>query len=624
LSPAQAKKLSSPFESLFQHFFGSIVMQLSWKVVIVLFLCFLSLLFQKQVAYGQSGIISPSPYYAVNDIFLDRAPEAYGAFGTNLACFEKSSGLEVANPATGSTIMSLGMPSDYLAKYTVGGFCGVWSSFVTPDPSGDSLWVGFTNYGDTDDRIYQVDLSGNWTQRASLVGNFDMQFSGSTAFISANTSGMSAGDNSIWMLNTSSNQLTNVAYVGGYSAGLGADSHGNVYYGNYGFSAGQGLYRFDAKQIANAAATGVPLSLGNADKLTDFINANGPYDLDVDAANNVVFNLNGGWPPSPDSLVAVWNGTKDDGKNYDDLGSGTGAGRWYCMLETAGNVHDVGGIIYVQDYFSPGIARMVRLENDWNGGSTTDNRWTTPENWSLGVPPLVNDVLYFAGTARLSSENDYPVGTNFEGIKFTASAGTFTLTGNRITLTGNVANQSSNLQAIALDVSLNGNATFDTGSGGITVNGVIREVEPGSGLTKKGFGSLTLSQVNTYTGETNILEGNLTLLGSIALTSKVNVAADAELTLAGTSGSSLASGTNIKNDGVVLVAAAGQQCGNITGTGTVIVQNGDLTTRSIVQSTLIIGDCSLIAAVPEPSAFALLVPIGIILFAVKWQKCRTL
>jgi autotransporter-associated beta strand protein len=609
-------------------------MRFSWKLANIVFLCFFGVLSQKQDAFGQSGIISPSPYYAVNDIFLDRAPEAYGAFGTNLALFEKSSGLQVANPANGTTVMSLGMPSDYLARYTIGGFCGVWGSFVTPDPSGSSLWVGFTNYGNTDDRIYQVDLNGHWTQRLSLVGNFDMQFSGTAAFISANTSGLGAGDNSIWKFDAVASQLTKVAYVGGYSAGLGADSHGNVYYGNYGFTAGQGLYRFTANQIANAATTGTPLSLSNAEKLTDFINANGPYDLDVDAAGNVVFNLNGGWPPSPDSLVSVWNGTKGNGQNYDNLGSGSGAGRWYCMLETSGNVHDVGGIIYVQDYFSPGIAQMVRLENDWNGGNTTDNHWTTPDNWSLGVPPLVNDVLYFAGTTRLASQNNFDPGTRFNGITFLASAGPFVLSGNKITLSGNLVNQSSNAQTINLDIDLSGNITFNTQSGDIIINGVIGETEPGCGIIKKGSGTLVLGAINTYGGMTEVAAGALNVTGGISSTSGVSVAADAELILAVTSGGSLDSATPVRNDGLLTVAAAGQVCGNITGSGNVVLSEGvELTATSIFQNTLTLGAGARLtilplagglhsgirsmAKVPEPSTLIFLFGIcitGIICF----------
>ena len=267
-------------------------------MICLLFLCTV------MPAYGQSIIVNPSSGYSAVDCLPDYAPEAFGTFGNNLAMFEKSTGLQVVNPADGTIAMSLRTPTDYFAKYTQNSIVGVWSSFVAADPSGNSIWVGFNNYGNTDDRIYQVNQAGHWTQKATLTGNWDMEFHGSTAYLSADTSGAGAGNTSLWTFNTATGQLADIAHVGGYSAGLGVDGAGNVYYGNYGFTPGnQALYRFSAQQISNAVSSGTPLELQNAAKLADFADANGPYDLDVDAAGNVVFNLNGS-----SSQVAVWNG----------------------------------------------------------------------------------------------------------------------------------------------------------------------------------------------------------------------------------------------------------------------------------------------------------------------------
>ncbi len=317
-------------------------------------------------ANGDSAIVIPSPGYSAVDSFYDRAPEAFGGFGGNLAMFEKGTGeyqgLQIVNPTSGATVMSLGLPSGYLAQYTQGGFCGVWSSFVTADPDGSSLWVGFTNYGNTDDRIYQVTLDGRWTEKARLTGNFDMEFDGTTAYVSANTSGLSAPDNSLWLFDTITGQTRAFAYVGGYSAGLGVDSAGNVYYGNYGFSPGnQYIYRFSAQQISDALAEEMLLQLADATILSR-LDANGPYDLDVDAADNVVFNLNtGDENGSYSSKIAVWDGEIGSGLNYDVIGDGSGANRWYTMLATTGDIRQAGGTVYVQDYFSPGIAQLTAV-----------------------------------------------------------------------------------------------------------------------------------------------------------------------------------------------------------------------------------------------------------------------
>jgi hypothetical protein len=322
-------------------------------------------------ASGGSIIVTPSQGYSAVDVFTERAPEAFGGFGNDLAMFEKGKGeyqgLQVVNPRSGATLMSLGMPSDYFGRYTdETGFCGVWSSFVTADPDGSSLWVGFTNYGNTDDRIYKVTLDGHWTEKTKLTGNFDMEFDGTTAYVSANTSGLNHADNSLWRFDTTTGQTRAFAFVGGYSAGLGVDSAGDVYYGNYGFSPGnQYIYRFSAQQISDTLASESDplLQLKDAEILTR-LDASGPYDLDVDAADNVVFNLNTlagdqSNPTSASSEIAVWNGTVGSGMNYDVIGDGGGQSRWYTMLATTGDIRQPGGTVYVNDYFSPGIAELT-------------------------------------------------------------------------------------------------------------------------------------------------------------------------------------------------------------------------------------------------------------------------
>ncbi|MEN6407479.1 MAG: PEP-CTERM sorting domain-containing protein [Thermoguttaceae bacterium] len=97
----------------------------------------------------------------------------------------------------------------------------------------------------------------------------------------------------------------------------------------------------------------------DATKLTDF-DANGPYDVDVDTADHVVFNLNSGdQNGSGSSKIAVWNGEIGSGLNYDVIGDGAGAVRWYTMLATTGDIRQAGGTVYVNDYFSPGIAQLT-------------------------------------------------------------------------------------------------------------------------------------------------------------------------------------------------------------------------------------------------------------------------
>jgi autotransporter-associated beta strand protein len=462
-------------------------------------------------AHGQSLAIVPTSEYSAVDCLTDRAPEAFSTFGQNLAVFEKSTGLQIVNPTDGTVVASLGAPSDYFAAYTKDSVVNVWNSFVAADPSGSSLWIGFTNNGNTDDRIYQVDQQGNWTLKATLAGNWDMEFHGNAAYLSANTPGMGAGNTSLWMFNTTSGQLVDVAHVGGYAAGLGVDAAGNVYYGTYGFVPGnQSLFRFSAQQISGAVSSGTPLELGSAAKLADFTDAYGPYDLDLDAVGNVVFNLNGG-----SSGAALWNGVDGSGANYSFIGTGEGA-HWYSMLATVGNVRQPGGTIYMQDYYSPGIVQITRLANPWGGGSSADNHWTTPENWALSAAPVAGDALHFSGTAQLTAQNDFTTGTPFYGMTFTDSAGAFVLSGNKITLLGDIVNQSLNAQTIDFDLDLGGSIAFDAQNGEIVVNGAVGEAEAGCGVIKKGQGTLTLTGVLNYTGDTVIEEGALKIASAAA------------------------------------------------------------------------------------------------------------
>jgi autotransporter-associated beta strand protein len=544
------------------------------------------------IAFGQSAIVVPSPGYSANDVFLDRAPETFGAFGSNLACFEKSSGLEIANPATGSVAYSLGLPNDnYIADNTAN---GVWSSFIAADPSGTSLWVGFTIFGNGDDRIYQVDLGGNWVQKATLPGNYDMQFSGTNAYLTANDAGLGAGNSAIWQFTPASSQLDEVAFVGGYSVGLGADSQGNVYYGTYGFTPGnQSLYRFGAADIAAAVSTQTPLTIANATKLADFAAEYGPSDIDVDAAGNVVFDLNPGYN------VAVWNGTAGNGANYDVIAHCEGSSHWMGIVETYGDVRNGDGTVYIQDYYSPGIAQLIRTANSWTGGSGTNSYWTTPTNWSTGVAPQSGNVLCFAGSTAATPENDFSAGTVFGGIRWLSDTAPMTLTGNAIDLTGGVSNESGNPQTIALPIQLVGtnNHVFDAALGDIEVQSPITESSAESVITKRGGGKLVFSAQNTYTGDTNIQAGTIVLTtgGDISTASLIHISAGASLE----------------------IESGSHMVGIIDGNGSTFVDAGaSLTALAIVQDSLIIGSPSA-AAVPEPGMLLLLSTFAGVLFICK-------
>jgi fibronectin-binding autotransporter adhesin len=159
----------------------------------------------------------------------------------------------------------------------------------------------------------------------------------------------------------------------------------------------------------------------------------------------------------------------------------------------------------------------------WDGGGLA-TPWSNATNWVGDVAPVANNSLTFAGATQLSTSNDYTAGTQFNGITFASGAGAFVLAGNSINLGGNVTNLSTTGVTISLPLALLQDTTFNTATtGGITVSGVISGT--GFDLVKTGSATMTLSGAasNTYTGETKVREGTLTLSFSTLPVNAVNL-----------------------------------------------------------------------------------------------------
>ncbi|HBO43059.1 MAG TPA: hypothetical protein DD670_03815 [Planctomycetaceae bacterium] len=322
-------------------------------------------------ASGASAIVSPGNGFGARDLLSDEWIDGFCLFGDGVAVFSMENGLEIidrANPASGQ---SWGRPQDYFAAHTdpSSGYVNVWNSFMTPDPSGDSLWIGFTMWDNTDDRIYRVDAGGTWDAYTTLSGNFDLEFFGGEAYVSANPGGLTQAQSTIYRLDTTwADQHAVVAEVGGYSAGLGFDAAGNLYYGTchldeYYAPIDNKMIRYSASDVALG-----DLTIDDAEILFDL--TSGGCDVDVDDAGNVVFNVNdfaGG------NFVGVWNEAVNGGEPRQAAVPGGAGWPWFSLLEVSGNVA-AGGSIYVADSDNaPGIAQIVKLApGDANGDFCVD------------------------------------------------------------------------------------------------------------------------------------------------------------------------------------------------------------------------------------------------------------
>ena len=107
-------------------------------------------------------------------------------------------------------------------------------------------------------------------------------------------------------------------------------------------------------------------------------------------------------------------------------------------------------------------------------------------------PDFTGNSLIFAGTAGTAPnmDNSYSVA----GLTFSNNAASFNIgstTSSTLTLTGGITNNSANAQTLNVPIA-----------------------DAGGGLTKSGNGTVNLSAINTYTGNTTINAGVLNISGA--------------------------------------------------------------------------------------------------------------
>lgn len=281
--------------------------------------------------WAQSNIITPQEGFQARDVFTHLDPKGIDVWGDYIALYD-SSNLKVYNRFTEDVVYDLGDPLHYSGDS--------YNSFVTFEPGGDGLWVGYTVGGNVDDRIYRVALEdATWTHKATLPANFDLAFRDNIPYVSGLNDTTWGGPNSIWRLDVSGdNNHTLVAQVDGFAAGLAFDAEGNLYYATN-FGSDDGLVRFSADQVAEGGKT-----FGDAEWLASI-----PYPgtaVNVDSADNVLVTYNEILYPSwhqQSSTLALWNG----GNGLSVVGD-VGENHWYTFAKSVGDVTQ-GGVMYLAD-----------------------------------------------------------------------------------------------------------------------------------------------------------------------------------------------------------------------------------------------------------------------------------
>jgi autotransporter-associated beta strand protein len=135
-------------------------------------------------------------------------------------------------------------------------------------------------------------------------------------------------------------------------------------------------------------------------------------------------------------------------------------------------------------------------------------------NWTSGTIPGTGagtpaslDSLFFGISTNTALNNDDSAFT-FTNLTFNAGASAFTLTNNSISLGGDITDNSTNQETVNLPIALLTSRNVNVTNGGsLLLGGTVS----GSalGLTKLGAGTLTLTNLNTYTGATVVNAGNL-------------------------------------------------------------------------------------------------------------------
>ena len=156
-------------------------------------------------------------------------------------------------------------------------------------------------------------------------------------------------------------------------------------------------------------------------------------------------------------------------------------------------------------YYSAGVTANATTtrptDSIWDGGGANNN-FKTDANWNNDVYPdqSISTKLSFAGTTRLSPNNDWAAGSTFNEIFFDSGAGAFTIGGNAFNIRTKIVNNDDSLQTINNDLTFPAQEVeLKAESGAMTLGGTI--ANGGFRLTSSGANTLTLNGAISGAGD---------------------------------------------------------------------------------------------------------------------------
>ena len=239
--------------------------------------------------------------------------------------------------------------------------------------------------------------------------------------------------------------------------------------------------------------------------------------------------------------------------------------------------------------------------SDWavNSTNATDGLITAP-NYTLTSVALDSAVNYTDAHMSVDS-NQTPGGavTPYTLNYKTAGAYSLTLTGTNtikaggILVTADVGNNASVLTGGNLQTGTAGGdlaIVQNNTSNSLTIGSVIQNNTSASSLTKRGAGTLVLSGVNTYTGNTNVIAGTLQFGNANAIATSGLAMSGGTADLAGVNPSVLGLRSEVASAGTITNSAAGTGTNTLSITGgwwgnfSGVIQNGATAKTAVVLS----------------------------------------